>query len=118
MTRIAIDSPDLLAWLDAHTCDRASLADTPVVRLPVAITVRSIYVDTAHVGALAIRVDDSTLALPIAAKLPMLCGEGVTRGTLIVRGLWRGGGELLVREVEGAATPGDSYAEAYRQSSA
>jgi len=100
----------LLAWLDQHRSDPATLDET-TLRLPVLVTMTAnkMDVETATVGdkpgALAIHIDDRTLAVPIAGKLPMFYGEGAATGMLWLQGLWRGGPnkEFQVTRVEGAA---------------
>lgn len=102
----------LLAWLDHHASDPATLDEVPV-RLPVLVVLTDNRMDvaTATVGdasdALAIAVDDRTLGIPIAGKLPMFFGEGAATGMLWLQGLWRGGPKrtFQVTRVEAAITP-------------
>ncbi len=87
----------LLAWLDKHRSDPAKLGGEIDLRIPVMVTLNAskMNVKTATVGdkpdALAIKVNDSTLNIPIAGKLPMFYGEGADTGMLWLRGRWRGG---------------------------
>ena len=87
----------LLAWLEQHRSDPAVLGGEIDLRIPVqvALDASKMNVQTATIGdrsdALAIKVNDATLNIPIAGKLPMLYGEGATAGLLWLRGRWRGG---------------------------
>lgn len=104
----------LLAWLERHKSDIAKLGGTEL-RLPVLVTLTANKMDvkTATVGdrpdALSISVDDRTLGIPIAGKLPMFYGEGSDTGMLWLHGLWRGGQdkEFQVTTVEGPIAVAD-----------
>jgi hypothetical protein len=87
----------LLAWLERHRSDPAKLGGEIELRLPVYVTLTENKIDikTATVGdqpqALPIKVNDSTLNIPVAGKLPMFFGEGADKGMLWLVGYWRGG---------------------------
>jgi hypothetical protein len=87
----------LLTWLEHNKSDPAKLGGEIDLRIPVLVTLdpSKMNVKTATVGdkpdALAIKINDATLNIPIAGKLPMLYGEGTDTGLLWLRGLWRGG---------------------------
>jgi hypothetical protein len=53
-------------------------------------------------GALAIKVNDTGMALPIVAKWNGLCGASTDSCMLLLRGVWRGGAskEFQVSGVE------------------
>ena len=104
---MTIDDPDaLLAWLDAHV--------DQIVRLPVYVTLTSnkMNVETGTVGALAIFVQDNTLAVPLAGKLGLYFGDGASEGRVWLQGFWRGGAKrmLQVTRVEGAASDSENTA--------
>lgn len=107
----------LHAWLDAHRSDPKTLDHIPL-RLPVLVTLTSnrMDVERATVGdradALVIAIDDRTLNIPIAGKLPAFFGEGADRGMLWLHGLWRGGDALKfqVTKVEGPIEGADRAA--------
>lgn len=106
----------LLAWLDRHKSDAAKLGGEIDLRIPVLVTLDAskMNVKTATIGdppdALAIKVNDATLNIPIAGKLPMFHGEGATTGMLWLRGMWRGGQakEFQVTVVLGGAKATDA----------
>jgi len=101
----------LLAWLEQHRSDPARLGSEVELRLPVYVTLSAnkMDVEAARVGikpdGLVIQINDSTLNIPIAGKLPMFFGEGADKGLVSLRGYWRGGDskEFQVTRVEGAA---------------
>jgi hypothetical protein len=86
----------LQAWLDKHRSDPSTM-DEIKLRLPVKVTLSANKMDvqSATIGddanALAIKIDDSTMNIPLAGKLPMFYGEGTQTGTMWLIGLWRGG---------------------------
>jgi hypothetical protein len=86
----------LQAWLDKHRSDPSTM-DEIKLRLPVKVTLSANKMDvqSATVGdkpdALAIKIDDSTMNIPLAGKLPMFYGEGTQTGMVWLIGLWRGG---------------------------
>lgn len=106
----------LLAWLERHRSDPAKLGGETDLRIPALVTLDAskMNVKTATIGdrpdALAIKVNDATMNIPIAGKLPMFHGEGATTGMLWLRGLWRGGEakEFQVTMVLSGAKPADA----------
>lgn len=109
--QVAIYPADQLhAWLDGHRSDPATL-DEIELRLPVKVTLSAnkMEIERATIGdradALAIKVDDRTLNVPIVGKLPMFYGEGASEGMLWLTGLWHGGEakEFQVTRVLGKA---------------
>jgi len=105
----------LLTWLEANRSDPTTL-DEVTLRLPVFVTLtaNTMDVETAKVGdrpdALAIALDDRTLNIPLAGKLPMLFGEGTNRGMVWLRGLWRGGQDKQFQVTMVEAAIGDASA--------
>jgi len=81
----------LLAWLEQHVSDEI------VIELPVLVTLKPnrMYIKTATVGdqpdALAVKINDTGMGVPIAGKFSQFCGEGVDTCMLLLRGAWRGG---------------------------
>lgn len=106
----------LLVWLEQHRSDPAKLGGEIDLRIPVLVALdpSKMNVKTASIGdrsdALAIKVNDATLNIPIAGKLPMLYGEGTDTGFLWLRGVWRGGPakEFQVTMVLSRANAGDA----------
>lgn len=104
----------LLAWLEQHTSDRATMQEVPL-RLPVMVTLTAnrVNLEKATVGdapdALAIKVNDRTLGVPIAGKLGLFFGDDAMSGMLWLHGLWRGGPtkEFQVTKVEGEVADAD-----------
>ena len=86
----------LQTWLDKHRSDPSKM-DEIKLRLPVKVTLSAngMDVQSASIGdkpdALAIKIDDSTMNIPLAGKLPMFYGEGTKTGMVWLIGLWRGG---------------------------
>jgi hypothetical protein len=105
----------LLAWLEKHKSDRMAFGNEIELKLPVVVTLsdNKMNVETARVGdkadGLAITVNDSTMNIPLAGKLPMFFGEGATTGMLWLNGYWRGGQnkEFQVTTAAGAIEAGD-----------
>lgn len=94
----------LLEFLEKQRTDIGEI----VLRLPVQCTLKPnrMYLKTATVGdqpdALAIKVNDTSLGVPISAKMQQLC-EGQMTCMLWLRGVWRGGPdkEFQVSKVDG-----------------
>lgn len=86
----------LQTWLESHRSDGMNEVK---LRLPVKVTLTANKMDvqSATVGensdALAIKIDDSTMNIPLAGKLPMFYGEGSTTGLVWLIGLYRGGSD-------------------------
>ena len=95
----------LLAWLEQQKPDVGEI----VIRLPVLVTLKPnrMYLKSATVGdqpgALAIKVNDTGMRLPIVGKWNELCGSEVDTCMLLLRGTWRGGElkEFQVSSVDG-----------------
>ena len=113
----------LLAWLEGHRSDPARLDGETDLRIPVLVTLdaSTLHVKTSTIGdnpdALAIRINDATLDIPIAGKLPMIHGEGARTGMLWLLGLWRGGPARefqATRVLGGAESAEATYVEVAR----
>jgi hypothetical protein len=104
---------ELLEWLERQTPEI-------VIRLPVFVTLKPnrMYLESATIGdkpdALAIKVNDTGMALPIAGKWNQLCSETVGSSMLLLRGTWRGGPtkEFQVSSIEKAILEADRVTHA------
>lgn len=106
----------LLAWLERQKPDVGEV----VLRLPVLVTLKpsKMNLASATVGerpdALKIKVNDLSLGVPIAGRMPSLC-PGKDACMLWLRGVWRGGAtqEFQVSKVDGVIADADRAAAIY-----
>ena len=95
----------LQTWLDKQKIDIGEV----VLRLPVQVTLKPSKMSLAKAqigdqpGALAIKVNDMSLGVPVAARVQQLC-EGKDTCMLWMRGVWRGNGEFQVSKLEGVVS--------------
>lgn len=101
----------LLTWLEQN---KQPQVGEIVLRLPVQVTLKpnKMNLAKATIGdkpdALAIKVNDVSLGVPVAAKMQQLC-EGKDTCMLWLRGVWRGGDlkEFQVSKVDGVIEDAD-----------
>jgi hypothetical protein len=104
----------LLAWLEQQKPDVGEV----VLRLPVQVTLKpsKMSLKSAQIGdrpdALAIKINDLSLGVPVSARMQQLC-EGKDTCMLWLRGVWRGNLEFQVSRLEGVISDAERASATY-----